>query len=373
MVRRTFLNRAVATAAAAAGTQTLPRSAAAAPGVPAGTPAPTIVDGGDVSTLTVQYLDMLHRAGVNVWNWNAAESLLSISQAYDFADRNSSRVAIVKSVSEIRSANGDGRLALILGWQNAAALEEAAGNEWRLANPPQTELRAYDELGVRVVNLAYNIANQFAGGCLDPEVPLSRAGAYLVRRMQELGILVDCGGHTGERSSLDIIKIARRPVVCTHSNVKALNDNPRCTSDRVIEGIASTGGVFGVNAVDAFMSWGYRDANKDPVRDIPPQVTVARYVDEFDYLMKLVGPDHIGLGPDFVHGLDDFSVDPANQFEFPQSMTYKQHPVRYAKGFENITQLGNVTAELRRRGYSLANIDKILGGNWMRVYQAAWG
>jgi membrane dipeptidase len=275
-------------------------------------------------------------------------------------------------VSEIEAAVKGGRLAMLFGFQDGASFTEGAGNDWRDVNPPQTTLRAFYELGLRALNLSYNIANQFAGGCLDPTVPLSRAGKFMIRRMQEFGILVDCGGHLGERSSLDVIAMARRPVICSHSNCKALNDNPRCTSDRVIEGIASTGGVFGINAVDAFMTWGYKDANKDLVRDIPPQATVARYVDEIDYLMKLVGPDHIGLGPDFTYGLDAFYVDPANQFEFPPEMTYKQHPVRFVKGFENISQLANVTAELRKRNYSQYNIDKILGGNWLRVYRAAW-
>jgi membrane dipeptidase len=370
MRRQSFLT---ATGAGLAASSTLGALPARAQAVAAsGNERNFVVDGSDVSTLSAEYLDMLARAGVDVWQWNGDETLLSLSQVYEFVDRHADRVALVRSFADIGRARNNNRLALIVGWQNAVALEEAAGNDWRNANPPQTTLRAYYQLGVRIINLAYNIANQFAGGCLDPTVPLSRAGEYLVRAMQEIGILVDCGGHLGERSSLDIVRIAKRPVVCTHSNVKALNDNPRCTSDRVIQGIASTGGVFGVNAVDAFMSWGYKDAGKDPVRDVPPQVTVSRYVDEIDYLMKLVGPDHIGLGPDFTHGLTDFAVDPKNSFQFPIEMTYKQYPVRYAKGFEDITQLGNVTAEMRRRGYNAENIDKILGGNWMRVYQAAW-
>lgn len=368
MIRRSFLTRAGSVVLGAT-------AASTAPGPAQGNNSAhstLVVDGSDVSTLTREYLDMLGRAGVDVWQWNGGETLLDIAQAYEFIDRHRDRVALVSRYEDIASAKAGGKLALIIGWQNATSLEESAGNQWRDVKPPQTTLRAYYQLGVRVVNVAYNLANDFGGGCLDPTVPLSREGTYLVRTMQETGILVDCGGHLGERSSLDVIRIARRPVVCTHSNVKALNDNPRCTSDRVIEGIAGTGGVFGVNAVDAFMSWGYKDVHRDPVRDVPLQVTVARYVDEIDYLMKLVGPDHIGLGPDFTHGLTGFAVDPSNSMEFPIEMTYKQYPIRYVKGFEDITQLGNVTAELRRRGYSEANVAKILGGNWMRVYRTAW-
>jgi membrane dipeptidase len=330
-----------------------------------------VVDGSDVSALSDEYLDMLAKGGIDVLQWNSAQTLLDMSLALEFVDKHSKRVALVRSFTDIAAAKNSGRLAIILGWQNATSLTEEAGNLWRDNYPPQLTLRAYYELGLRIMNLAYNLANDFAGGCLDPTVALSREGAYLIGQMQEIGILVDCGGHCGERSSLDVIKIAKRPVICTHSNVKSLNDNPRCTSDRVIEGIASTGGVFGVNAVDAFMTWGYKDARKDPVRDVPPQATVARYVDEIDYIVKLVGPDHVGLGPDFVHGLK-FGVDPKDSFEFPIEMTYTQNPVRYAKGFEDITQIGNVAAELRKRNYSEENVAKIMGGNWMRVYRSAW-
>ena len=70
------------------------------------------------------------------------------------------------------------------------------------------------------------MANQFGGGCLDPTVPLTIQGKYLVAQMQELGILVDCGGHTGEQTSLDIIAMARRPVVITHGNVQASTTIP---------------------------------------------------------------------------------------------------------------------------------------------------
>jgi membrane dipeptidase len=169
------------------------------------------------------------------------------------------------------------------------------GNDWRDHKPPLTNLRAFYELGLRVAGLQYNMANQFGGGCLDPTVPLTIQGKYLVAQMQELGILVDCGGHIGEQTSLGILEMARRPVVCTHSNVLALNDNPRNTSDRVIEGIAKTGGVFGVTAMDGFLTWSRKDAPEAMTGPFPPRAGVPRYVDEFDYLKRLVGVGLLGV------------------------------------------------------------------------------
>jgi membrane dipeptidase len=330
-----------------------------------------IVDGSSDTVPTAEYLQLLKAGGVDVWHYNGPNSLQEFASVLEFIDEHSSEMTLIRTLSDIRDAKRRGAIGLVLGWQSAANLLDVSGNEWRMSNPPRLTLRAYYELGLRIVNLSYNLANQFAGGCLDDEVGLSVSGRYLVGRLQELGILVDCGGHTGERASLEIIKIARRPVICSHSNVAALNDNPRCTSDRVIEGIASTGGVFGVSAIDSFLTWGYKDANKDPIKDVPPQATVSRMVDDIDYLMRLVGPDHIGLGPDFTHA-GNVLVDPDDAFQFPRSMTYRQQPIRYVKGFEDVSKIRNVETELRRRGYAEVDIDKIMGGNWLRVYDKAW-
>ena len=121
-------------------------------------------------------------------------------------------------------------------------------------------MRKYYELGLRVANLNYQLSNQFGGGILDPKAPLTTQGKYIVANMQDMGILVDCCGHTSEQTALDIIAMAHRPVVITHGNLQALNDNPRNSSDRVIEGVARTGGLIGVTAIDAFMTWNRKDA-----------------------------------------------------------------------------------------------------------------
>ena len=102
---------------------------------------------------------------------------------------------------------------MVIGWQNSAALEEAAGNEWRSVMAACTKLREYYELGLRVANLSYNLSNSFGGGLLDLRVPLTTQGKYIVGKMQDMGILVDCCGHTGEQTALDILAMARRPVI----------------------------------------------------------------------------------------------------------------------------------------------------------------
>ena len=187
------------------------------------------------------------------------------------------RIKLAKSTKDILANKQAGKVSMVVGWQDSFALEEENGNEWRFANPPQTKLREYYELGLRTANLTYQLSNQFGGGMLDPEARLTTQGKYVVGKMQDLGILVDVCGHNGEQTNLDIIAMSRRPVAITHGMCKALNDNPRNSSDRVIEAMARTGGLMAVAALDAFLTWKATDApaaDSDPfLRERPWRVT----------------------------------------------------------------------------------------------------
>jgi membrane dipeptidase len=158
-----------------------------------------------------------------------------------------------------------------------------------------------------------------------------------------------------------------RPVICSHTNVAAIADNPRCVSDRLIEAIAKTGGVIGITAFNDYLVRNRKD-EKTPHS---PQVTVEEYVDQFEYIKKLVGVEHVGLGPDFVEGRN-INYDNINREVMPPEMM-SQGTWLYVKGFENISELPNVTKSLIRRGWSTGDIRKVLGENWLRVYKQIWG
>ncbi|WP_293703166.1 MULTISPECIES: dipeptidase [unclassified Sphingopyxis] len=347
-------------------------SSAATGAQPATTPpvtTPVVVDGCSPSAPTAEYLALLRKGGVDSWSVSMLPTLLQMSALLEFVDDHSKDVGIAKSAADIRRLKQEGKISLTIGWQEADLFAMKGESDW-WSKPPKTTMRLFYETGLRVVGLVYNLTNAFAGGCLDPKVGLTKAGRAVVGEMQNLGILVDVGGHMGEQSSLDVIAMAERPIVCTHSNVAALNPNPRNTSDRVIEGIARTGGLFGVSAIDPFMSWSGKDVGKrqQPLK----RANVQRYVDELDYLKKLVGVDHIGIGGDFTVGSTS-SIYPDESFAFPPEMTYVQDPIQYANGFEDISKLPAVRAEMVRRGWRKDEIDKVMGENWMRVYAASLG
>jgi membrane dipeptidase len=193
---------------------------------------------------------------------------------------------------------------------------------------------------------------------------LTAAGKRLVEAIHGLKMILDVGGHTGDQTSLDAIGLAPEvPVMCSHTNVAAIADNPRCISDRLIDAIARTGGVIGLTAVNDFH---VRGRNQLDVAH-SPRVGLDAHVDQMDYLKKRVGVDHIGIGPDFIEDRN-IDFDAYNRTTSINRAIISDGPWLYLQGFENISELPNVERAMARRGWSQTDIDKVLGGNWLRLY-----
>jgi membrane dipeptidase len=398
MTRRNFIKAAVGGMAAlyvgqgVSGAQSVPPSfECPPPTLPAASQ--IIVVGVDGANLTPQYLNDYLRVGATVWQYSGnTMDVERFNEIDTFVRENSSNVILAKSYNDILAAKQAGKVAIVAGAQDLYTLDaswqdgivksppseatKSFGNDW-LDYPPQTQLSYYYGRGLRIANLAYNFSNFFGGGCLDPTTPLSRAGRYIVRQMQEIGILVDTS-HSGERTSLDIAKMATRPVVISHSNPLALDNNPRNVSDRLIECIAKTGGLIGLNATNAFILWSRADAPYADTGPFPPLASISQYVDMIDYVVRLVGIDYVGIGPDWTWG-DPYSSDnaalpdPSKSFVYPPYMNYNQpNGAQYVANFAEVCQLPNLEAELVRHAYSSTDIAKIMGGNWMRVFLQAW-
>jgi membrane dipeptidase len=203
-----------------------------------------VVDGLDPSALTEHYVGMLKAGGVHCWHRTAGD-VDDFATEYRFLDKHSDRIVPATTVRAIREARQQNKIALLFGWQGAGLV---LPSELNPLVPVSTPLRAYYQLGLRIVGLAYNIANEFGGGNLDPDVGLTSLGRRLVSEIHELRIVLDVAGHTNEKTSFEAIAISQGvPVICSHSNVRALNENPRCISDPMVEAIAKTGGVIGIS------------------------------------------------------------------------------------------------------------------------------
>jgi membrane dipeptidase len=288
--------------------------------------------GADMVSLNIGYGEMTlaeHiRLAVQMRRWIAArpESFVLIETAEDAA-----QVA------------GSGRLGVVFDMEGAAPL--AGRLHWL------ERLRA---LGVRWILIAYNRANAFGSGCHDAvDGGLTAEGRALIDRMGEVGMTV-CLSHTSYRTAREALDRARRPVVFTHSNPRALRDHPRNIPDDLIRACAETGGVVGVNGLGLFLG-GERAA-------------AARAADHIDYIAQLVGVDHVGLGLDYVFDLAGLEIEKAAMANsFPPGLGYEAET--RCLGPEDIPR---ITAILRTRGYDQAALEAVMGGNWLRIARACW-
>jgi membrane dipeptidase len=172
--------------------------------------------------------------------------------------------------------------------------------------------------------------------------------------MNEIGMIIDLS-HASERTFWDVVKFSENPIITSHSNAKSLCDVSRNLSDEQIKAIGDKKGVIGINFVGQFI-----DTNLN-------NITIDKLIDHVDYIVNLIGIDHVGLGPDF---LDYVVEDKVEIFDTSSKMT-QDEPVEmvYPINLENISKLPNLFRALENRGYSKKDIEKIQGRNFVRVYE----
>jgi len=293
-----------------------------------------------------------------------------IAAVRELAEKHPETWALATSADDIRAASAAGKMAALLGLEGGYAIDE------RLEN-----VQRYYDLGVRYLSPAWSVSTSWAGSSGD-EIGRTRGlnefGKSVVREMNRLGMMVDVS-HVSDPTFWDIVNTSTAPVVATHSACRAIADVPRNLTDEMIRALAHTGGVVNVifypehlepgwsqkkKQVDAEIATMVQDASaaepgdavhkklaRDRVRQreyakrLPP-VTVARIVDHIVHIVKLVGVDHVGIGSDF----DGVQIT--------------------TTGLATVAELPNLTKELLRRGYSETDVNKILGGNMLRVLDA---
>ena len=264
-------------------------------------------------------------------------------------------LVLVRSASDIEKAKQTGKLALFLQFQNAAVVE----NNLDLVN-------MYKALGVNVMGMAYNQRNQFANGVTEKiDGGLSDLGLKLIERLNEAKIIIDVA-HTGTQSGLQTVAASKSPVVLSHSNSRNYRPSPRNAPDELIKAVAKSGGLVGAVMYPPFVA-----AKAFPTMD--------DYVGNIDYLVQLVGIDHVAIASDYTYQI---SMSPAEQkagwkmYIDSGVWTKEAYPydvLAYPQGIETPKTYFNLTDALLGRGYKKEDIAKIWGGNWLRVIRAVVG
>jgi membrane dipeptidase len=276
---------------------------------------------------------------------------------------------LATTAADVRRIAGAGKLAALMGLEGGYAIDE------RLEM-----VERYYKMGVRYMSPAWSVSTSWAGSSGD-EVGRTRGlnefGKSVVREMNRLGMMIDVS-HVSDPTFWDIVNTSTKPVIATHSGCRAIANVRRNLTDEMIQALAKTGGVCSVLFYPEFLEPGWSEKKKqvdaeiaplvqkasdeepgglaqkkiardrvrlrEYARRLPP-VTVARLVDHIDHIVKLVGVDHVGIGSDF-DGIQAVPTDLATVEDLP-----------------------NLTKELLRRGYSEQDVDKILGGNMLRVME----
>jgi membrane dipeptidase len=254
----------------------------------------------------------------------------------------------VDSPARLTEAKRAGKIGIILGVQDS--------DHFRTVD----DVDFFYGLGQRVSQLTYNSRNLIASGSTERnDSGLSDYGVSVVTRMNHLGMAVDVS-HCGDATTLDACGVSKQPVLITHSNCRALNPHPRCKTDEAIRKIASTGGVMGITGVRPFVT------AKEPT-------TIENVLDHYDHVAKLVGVEHLGVGSDI--GLDGYDALPEpvrKKLHASYKASYGFREKDDIEGLDHPKRTYDLTEGLIRRGYSDANIELILGGNFQRVLGQIW-
>ena len=314
-----------------------------------------IIDGLNASYfLDERIISRMHAGGVTAVNatiaaWHAPlETMDMIAALYAFLEQHREQAMQVRSAADIDTAKATNRVGMIFGFQDT--------------NPIADNLRLlsiYHALGARIIQLTYNFRNLVGSGCqVADDEGLTSFGREVVAEMNRLGMLVDLS-HCGPRTTLEAIEASRMPVAITHANARARCNHPRNKSDDALKLLAERGGVVGAVVFPLMLTGQF-------------QATLDDYVAMIDYLVNLVGIDHVGLGPDFMEEMPREIALQVLQGLPPETQELFLNAPS-TRGFESISACFNVTQALLARGYSAEDTRKILGGNWLRLYRMVWG
>ncbi|MCC6317595.1 MAG: dipeptidase [Gemmatimonadaceae bacterium] len=295
---------------------------------------PSAYEGKGAGTMVLEQIDMIHRMIAR-----------------------SPRLAFASTADEVVRIHRRRKIASLIGIEGGHAIDNSLG-----------VLRQSYALGVRYMTLTHGSTTAWADASTDAprHSGLSAFGEDVVREMNRLGMMVDLS-HVSDGVMSDVARISEAPLFFSHSSVRALADHPRNVPDSILRLVKQKDGVVMVNAYPAFVdSTGARlmrdvfeverrlraefaddQAKADSAFGVyinnVPGTTLERYVDHIEYIIRFIGIDHVGIGADLG--------------------ALEQHP----RGLDDISMFPNVVAELLRRGYTDAQVKRVMGGNLLRV------
>ncbi len=289
--------------------------------------------------------------------WEGAiDSLDSIAFWRDMIRDNDDIAIIATRAADIRCAAAEGKVAILLGFQNSNCLQGRI-----------RFVEIFAELGTRVIQLTYNNQNELGGSCYEEhDSGLSRFGREVITEMNRTGVVVDLS-HVGDRTTLDAIHFSKKPVAVTHANPQSVYNHCRNKSDDVLRALRDTGGVLGCATYRNIVGDEYCRTAKDWAG------LVARAVD-------IAGIDHVAFGTDTNHNKvvpDDLNWMRKGYWtrgeDYGAGSVQRPGAVPPPSWYQRPSQLSVLREGLIEFGFDEEEADKIAFGNWLRFYEEVIG
>ena len=270
-------------------------------------------------------------------------AFLMLSTFRHWVSRHADKYILAESVADIEAAKKSGRLAILFDIEGGRAVESHPGL-----------VEVFYKLGVRWMLIAYNKNNRLGGGCQDEDSGLSDYGRTIIDEMERVGMVLCCS-HTGYRTAREAMDYSNNPVIFSHSNARALHDHERNIPDELMRACAQTGGVVNISGLGILLG------NNDNSTE-----TILRHI---DYTANLIGPEHVGLGLDYVFDLaelEEYLVSRPDIFPPGKGYSATDFPLVEPERIPLIAE------GLIRMGYSDVDVQGILGHNNLRVSRQIW-
>jgi len=320
-----------------------------------------------VARWTPAEIDQLHRSGMTAWMVNIDDvtasprswdnSIRKIAHFAGLIAANPDIFVQARSAADIRAAKAAGKTALVFGTENTALIDTELDRISVLAN-----------LGVRVIQLTYNIRNASGDGALEPaNGGLSKFGRSMIARIEHERLVLDLS-HGGDRTIVEAVAAATRPMSIDHTGCRALGDHPRNVTDSAIRAVAEKGGIVGIYFMP-FLTVGRQPTREDVVAHI-------------EHAVRVGGEDHVAIGTDnFLAAYpDDETTRAATRADYQRRVAAGiaapgESPDFFpaVRDYNSPLRFRMLASDLKARGWPAARVDKILGGNWLRFWEEVWG
>ncbi len=278
---------------------------------------------------------------------NLRGALGHIAGWFEMAEQNDAIVAL--KADDIVRAKEEKRPCVIWGSQNAKPIEEDI-----------KYIRILHALGLRIIQLAYDEPNYIGTGGSQADSGVTELGRKVIEEMNRVGILIDVS-HCGDKTVMDAMKYSEDPIAITHANPRARVNHTRNKTDEQMLALAEKGGVLGLTA------WSPITMVKEGVRP-----NVEDFLDHMEYVIKLIGVEHVGFGLDLTPHWDWDPDDYYNWIKKYPGLAPTNIEERTVDGLDHVSKIKNVARGLVARGYSDDDILKILGGNFLDLFRRVW-